>query len=44
MTMSESDWEQESDYARFVLREPSYDQLVDKADEDRKREKEEDDD
>ena len=39
--MGDADWEQESDYARYVLRGPTYEQLLDKADEDRKRAKEE---
>lgn len=42
--MSFQDWDQESDYARYVLREPSAEDLRDKADQDRKREKEEVDD
>lgn len=41
MTFAESDWEQESDYARFVLEPPSAEDLRHKADLDRKREKEE---
>lgn len=39
--MADMDPEYESDYARYVLTPPSYEQLLDKADEERKRAKEE---
>ena len=39
--MGDADWDQESDYARYVLRGPSAEDLRHKADLDRKRAKEE---
>ena len=36
MSFSEADWEMESDYARFVLREPTAEQLREAADLERK--------